>query len=135
MALTADTRPVAQPTPAAAYVIHPSAHEMVRALLQRAGLAVRKDAAVGPTQIPRYLVALPHVFRERRDGDRLLSEREMEVLQLIAHGYSNPDIGKQLFLGDNTIKTHVRNLMRKLDARDRAHAVHIAHHRGILGGA
>jgi DNA-binding NarL/FixJ family response regulator len=131
MALTADTRPAAPP-PAAAYVIHPGAHATVRALLQHAGLAVRLDAAVGPTQIPRYLVAAPHAFR--RDGeDRTLSDREMQVLQLVAHGHSNPAIARQLFLGDNTIKTHMRNLMRKLDARGRAHAVHIAHQRGILG--
>lgn len=136
MALTADTRPAAPTPPAAAYLIHPSAHATVKALLQRAGLAVRKDAAVGPTQIPRYLVMSPHAFRrDAKDGDTALSDREMQVLQLIAHGHNNPAIAKQLFLGDNTIKTHVRNIMRKLDARDRAHAVHIAHRRGILGGA
>lgn len=52
-----------------------------------------------------------------------LTEREMEVLQLIAEGYSNGEIGDRLFLSENTIKTHVSNLFVKLDVKRRTQAV------------
>lgn len=48
-----------------------------------------------------------------------LSEREMEVLQLLVEGMSNPEIAKQLFISPNTVKAHVRGLMNKLAASDR----------------
>ena len=52
-----------------------------------------------------------------------LTEREMEVLQLIAEGYSNVEIGEKLFISENTIKTHVSNLFVKLDVKRRTQAV------------
>lgn len=52
-----------------------------------------------------------------------LSERELEVLQLIAEGDSNFEIAERLFLSENTIKTHVSNLFVKLDVKRRTQAV------------
>ena len=52
-----------------------------------------------------------------------LTEREMEVLQLISEGLSNVEIGEKLFLSENTIKTHVSNLFVKLDVKRRTQAV------------
>ncbi len=52
-----------------------------------------------------------------------LSEREMEVLQLISKGYSNVEIGEKLFISESTIKTHVSNLFVKLDVKRRTQAV------------
>lgn len=52
-----------------------------------------------------------------------LTEREMEVLQLISEGYSNVEIGEKLFVSENTIKTHVSNLFVKLDVKRRTQAV------------
>ena len=52
-----------------------------------------------------------------------LSEREMEVLQLIAEGLSNKQIGDQLFVSESTVKTHVSNLFVKLDVKRRTQAV------------
>ncbi|NVK82807.1 MAG: response regulator transcription factor [Cytophagia bacterium] len=52
-----------------------------------------------------------------------LTEREMEVLQLISEGYSNVEIGERLFVSENTIKTHVSNLFVKLDVKRRTQAV------------
>jgi len=52
-----------------------------------------------------------------------LSEREMEVLQLIADGLSNKQIGEKLFVSESTIKTHVSNLFVKLDVKRRTQAV------------
>lgn len=52
-----------------------------------------------------------------------LSERELEVLELIAEGYSNVEIADRLFLSESTIKTHVSNLFVKLDVKRRTQAV------------
>ena len=52
-----------------------------------------------------------------------LTERELEVLQLISDGCSNVEIGEKLFLSENTIKTHVSNLFVKLDVKRRTQAV------------
>jgi DNA-binding NarL/FixJ family response regulator len=52
-----------------------------------------------------------------------LSEREIEVLRLIAAGLSNKEIGEKLFIAEGTAKNHVSNILSKLEARDRAQAV------------
>jgi LuxR family maltose regulon positive regulatory protein len=52
-----------------------------------------------------------------------LSERELEVLRLIAEGFSNPEIAQRLFLALNTVKVHTRNIYGKLGVRNRTHAV------------
>jgi DNA-binding NarL/FixJ family response regulator len=61
-----------------------------------------------------------------------LSSREIEVLRLIAAGNSNKQIGDQLFIGEATVKGHVTNILSKLRANDRAHAVTIGLKRGII---
>ena len=61
-----------------------------------------------------------------------LSGREIEVLQLIATGNSNKMIADRLSIGEGTVKTHVANILSKLNANDRAHAVTIGLKRGII---
>ena len=57
--------------------------------------------------------------------------REIEVLQLISDGLVNREIGQRLFLSEETVKSHVRHLLAKLQARSRAHAVAIGFRRGL----
>jgi DNA-binding NarL/FixJ family response regulator len=116
----------------AAYLIRHDACNTVHELLDAAGLVVAADSA-GPTQIPRYLVSA-RTPAPAASSDRL-STREIQVLLLVAAGLENPEIGESLHLSTDTIKTHMRRMFRKLGARGRANAVHIAHQRGILGGA
>ena len=59
--------------------------------------------------------------------------REVEVLQLISDGLVNREIGVRLFLSEETVKSHVRHLLAKLQARSRAHAVAVGFRRGIIG--
>jgi DNA-binding NarL/FixJ family response regulator len=61
-----------------------------------------------------------------------LTERELEVLAGMCEGMSNAEIGRTLFLSEDTVKTHARRLFRKLGAADRAHAVAIALRRGLV---
>jgi DNA-binding NarL/FixJ family response regulator len=61
-----------------------------------------------------------------------LSEREVGVLRLIGAGRSNPEIADQLFISLATVKTHVRHILAKLDLRDRAQAIVLAHELGLV---
>ena len=62
----------------------------------------------------------------------LLTDREREVLVGLAHGMSNAEIARQLFLGEATVKTHVSNCLAKLGVRDRVHAVIYAYEAGLI---
>ena len=64
--------------------------------------------------------------------DDALTDRETEVLRLIASGNSNKQIGDLLSIGEATVKSHVTNILSKLRANDRAHAVTIGLKRGII---
>jgi DNA-binding CsgD family transcriptional regulator len=64
-----------------------------------------------------------------------LSRRERQILALIATGHTGPAIAAELHISPHTVKTHVRRLFDNLGARDRAHAVHLAWHAGILPDA
>ncbi|GDY31630.1 MadR family response regulator transcription factor [Gandjariella thermophila] len=60
------------------------------------------------------------------------TEREQKVLELLAHGLSNREIGGRLYISETTVKFHVRNIMRKLDAASRAEAVYEASKMGVI---
>lgn len=61
-----------------------------------------------------------------------LTEREQNVLELLAHGLSNRDIGRRLYISETTVKFHVRNIMRKLSSSSRAEAVYEASKMGLI---
>jgi DNA-binding NarL/FixJ family response regulator len=65
-------------------------------------------------------------------GVDTLTERELEVLRLMATGRSNAEIATELYLGEATIKTHVGHVLAKLSARDRVQAVVIAYESGLV---
>lgn len=76
--------------------------------------------SVVATQLAVYLTEQP------------LSEREIEILKYVSGGNSNRDIGKIMLISEQTVKAHLRHIMDKLGASDRAHAVAIAIRRGFL---
>jgi DNA-binding NarL/FixJ family response regulator len=72
---------------------------------------------------------VPPVLRELEQEP---TAREIEVLQLVADGLVNREIGQRLFLSEETVKSHVRHLLAKLQARSRAHAVAVGFRRGLI---
>jgi len=62
----------------------------------------------------------------------LLTERELEVLTLVANGLSNGEIADRIFISEGTVKTHIRRLFSKLDVRDRTQAVIFAYNAGLV---
>lgn len=101
--------------------------------------AIRVVAAGDSLLSPSITRRLIEEFARRRSkpgssDDRIarLTERESEVLVLIASGLSNQEIAGRLFVGESTIKTHVTRILDKLQARDRAQAVVIAYESGLM---
>lgn len=93
-------------------------------------LACARGENVVPPDIAAGLVS---EIRLRRNDERpALTQREHEILRLIAAGKSLPDIAKELYLGLTTVKTHVQHLYEKLGVSDRAAAVASAMRRGLI---
>ena len=93
------------------------------------------DAVIAPSATRRLLervVAAPEP--EQQDASVLenLTEREREVLTLMGRGFSNQEIGAELFVAEATVKTHVGRVLAKLGARDRVQAVIIAFETGLV---
>lgn len=78
---------------------------------------------------------MPATDTEATSGDTLrepLTRKEIRVLQLLAEGYSNNAMAEKLFVSDSTVRTHLRNINMKLDARSRTQAVAIARKLGVI---
>jgi two-component system, NarL family, response regulator DegU len=71
--------------------------------------------------------------RSRAPQDETLTEREREVLDLLAGGASNREIGARLYLAEGTVKNHVSSILAKLHAANRTHAVTLAREQGLIG--
>ena len=91
------------------------------------------DALLSPAVTKRVIERFTRLSRPTPpSGLEELTAREHDVLRLIAQGLSNEEIGKQLFIGETTVKTHVTHVLQKLDLRDRVQAVVLAHQTGLF---
>jgi DNA-binding NarL/FixJ family response regulator len=105
---------------ARAYLLKDSTREEILDAIRRVN--------VGETYLPARIVQV--VAESMRQSE--LSPRELEVLQCVAAGKSNKEIGLQLFISEGTVKSHVKNLLEKLGAVGRTSAVKEAVHRGLV---
>jgi DNA-binding NarL/FixJ family response regulator len=81
-------------------------------------------------RVIKQFARIPHPAPPRELDE--LTERELEVLRLIARGLSNAEIGRELYISDTTVKTHITHILQKLNLRDRVQAVVLAHETGLL---
>ena len=85
-------------------------------------------SALGPTVVKRLVASyVGQGASYARQGSQDLTERELEVLRVMAKGLSNVEIAAELYLTENTVRTHVAHILRKLKVRDRVQAVILAH--------
>ena len=97
------------------YILKEAPHEtLVRAIEKVAG----GDSFIDPALMPAFLSG--------KDREDMLTAREREILQLLADGMSNADVAQRLFISQETVKSHVRHILAKLEADTRTHAVAIA---------
>lgn len=105
--------------------------ELVRAI----HIVASGDAMLAPSVTRRLLdrfAAQRSPSHRPPSGLGELTERELEVLKLVARGLSNAEIAETLVLGETTVKTHVSRILSKLDLRDRVQAVVVAYEAGLV---
>ncbi|GAA2870978.1 response regulator transcription factor [Streptosporangium fragile] len=102
-------------------------------LIEAVRAAASGDALIDPAVTMRVIAS----FATRHEPTvppelATLTQRELEVLRLLARGLSNPEIAKELGIGDATIRTHVARVLQKLGLRDRVQAVVFAYEAGVV---
>ena len=91
------------------------------------------DALLSPTITKRVIEQFMRLPRQTPPAAlEELTEREREIFLLIAKGLSNAEIGRELFISETTVKTHVTHVFQKLDVRDRVQAVVLAYQTGLV---
>lgn len=96
---------------------------------------VKGGAVVSPKLAARLFDVVAHLLRNRDlNATRrpTLTGREVEILQWISEGRTSREIGEQLYISENTVKNHVRNILDKLGMQSRHEAVRYAEHAGLL---
>ena len=97
------------------YILKEAPHQT---LLRAIDKVVNGEGYVDPALMPAFLSG--------KDQADILTAREREILQLLADGMSNADVAARLFISQETVKSHVRHILAKLEADTRTHAVAIA---------
>ena len=117
---------------AAGFVLKDStAEDLIAAVRAVAEGAAWFDPAVAPRLLERYRRVVAPAARDAARLD-LLTDREHDVLRLMARGATNAEIGATLFVADATVKTHVGSIFGKLGVRDRAAAIVFAYDHGVV---
>jgi DNA-binding NarL/FixJ family response regulator len=104
-------------------------------LVEAIRIVAAGDALLAPSVTRRLLDRFARSLPGRQPAPASLStltEREVEVLRLLASGLSNAELSERLFVSEATVKTHVSSLLRKLEVRDRVQAVILAYEAGLV---
>ena len=120
---------------ASGYLTKDATRDDIRRALEAAaaGQAVL-DTSVQATLVRAAAAGAPRAPSPGRVLPDGLTEREAEVLSLIAQGLSNGEIASHLFVAETTVKTHINRIFAKTHSRDRAQAAVYAHRHGLAGG-
>lgn len=113
------------------YLLKNSEPEELRSAIR----LVFQGMSVLSPQVTRQVMQAAVMADVNRAAESGLSERELDVLSCLASGKTTSQIASELFISENTVKTHVRHILEKLDASNRAEAVSKAAQKGILGGS
>jgi DNA-binding NarL/FixJ family response regulator len=103
------------------YILKEAPHEMLVRAIEKVASG---EGYVDPALMPSFLTS--------KDKEDMLTAREREILQLLADGMSNADAATKLFISQETVKSHVRHILAKLEADTRTHAVAIALREAII---
>jgi DNA-binding NarL/FixJ family response regulator len=103
------------------YILKEAPHETLLRAIER---IAKGEGYVDPALMPAFLSG--------KDQTEMLTAREREILQLLADGMSNADVAAKLFISQETVKSHVRHILTKLEADSRTHAVAIALRESII---
>jgi DNA-binding NarL/FixJ family response regulator len=103
------------------YILKEAPHETLLRAIER---IAKGEGYVDPALMPAFLSG--------KDQADMLTPREREILQLLADGMSNADVAAKLFISQETVKSHVRHILTKLEADTRTHAVAIALRESII---
>jgi DNA-binding NarL/FixJ family response regulator len=101
-------------------------------LLAAVRTVARGEALLSPSitkRVIKQFTRIPQPAPPQQLDD--LTERELDVFRLIARGLSNIEIGRELYISDTTVKTHITHILQKLDLRDRVQAVVLAYQTGL----
>jgi len=102
------------------YILKEAPHQTIVRAIQK---VADGDGYVDPALMPAFLT---------KERENILTAREREILQLLADGMSNADVAAKLFISQETVKSHVRHILSKLEADTRTHAVAIALRTAII---
>jgi DNA-binding NarL/FixJ family response regulator len=97
------------------YVLKEAPHETLLRAIEKVAAG---ETFVDPSLMPAFVSG--------KDGREILTQREREILQLLADGMSNADVAARLYISQETVKSHVRHILAKLEADTRTQAVAIA---------
>jgi DNA-binding NarL/FixJ family response regulator len=103
------------------YILKEAPHQTLLRAIEKVAAG---DGYVDPALMPAFLTG--------KDQNDMLTTREREILQLLADGMSNADVAGKLFISQETVKSHVRHILAKLEADTRTHAVAIALRESII---
>ncbi len=102
------------------YILKEAPHQTIVRAIQK---VADGDGYVDPALMPAF---------RTKERENMLTAREREILQLLADGMSNADVAAKLFISQETVKSHVRHILSKLEADTRTHAVAIALRTAII---
>ena len=103
------------------YILKEAPHQTLLRAIEKVAAG---EGYVDPALMPAFLTG--------KDREDMLTAREREILQLLADGMSNADVAGKLFISQETVKSHVRHILSKLEADTRTHAVAIALREAII---